>query len=147
MAEDSRPDDAALLDALKPYLALAAGFMEMSAGRAAGMAEAATQMAQSFIVQGAASGAEAKQRVEEIASAGIDPEQFTVLVRDEVDRIARRMGFVRADEIASLRRQVDRLEDEVEQMRAGLAALAQKSEGKGKGAKKHAKKATAEEGR
>lgn len=126
----------ALLDAVKPYLALAAGFMEMSAGRAAGMAEAATQMAQAIIVQGAASGAEAKQRVEEIASIGIDPDQFSSLVRDEVDRVARRVGFVRADEIASLRRQVDRLEAEVEELQT---ARADKKQGKKASGKKHKK--------
>ena len=136
MADDPRADDMALLDALKPYLALAAGFMEMSAGRAAGMAEAATQMAQSIIVQGAASGAEAKQRVEEIASIGIDPDHFSSLVRDEVDRVARRVGFVRADEIASLRRQVDRLEAEVEDLRT---AQADKKQGKKTSGKKHKK--------
>lgn len=136
MAEESRPDDVALLDALKPYLALAAGFMEMSAGRAAGMAEAATQMAQSLVTQGAASGAEAAQRVEELAAVGVDPDQFTALVRDEVDRVARRIGFVRADEIASLRRQVDRLEAEVEELRAAASAPKGGKKHEGKGGKK-----------
>lgn len=117
MADDPRSDDAALLDSLKPYLALASGFMEMSAAKAA-------EIAQSLVAQGAATGSEARQQVEALAAAGLDPEQFTAAIRDEVDRVVRRMGFVRADELASLRRQVDRLEHELEAVRGELDALA-----------------------
>ena len=116
MPEDSRPDDAALLDTLRPYLALLSGLIEMSAGKAAGLA-------QSVVSQGAATGAEASQRVVAITAAGLDPEQFASMVRDEVERAVRRLGFVRADEITSLRRQIERLEAEVEGLRAQVDAL------------------------
>lgn len=129
MAEES--DDRALLDALKPYLALASGLMEVSAGKAA-------EFAQSIVTQGAATGATAVDRVQEVAGLGIDPDQFAALVRDEVDRVARRVGFVRADEIASLRRQVERLEVEVAGLRADAETKgrkAPKGDGKGDGHK------------
>lgn len=100
-----------MLDALRPYLALLSGIIEVSAGKAAGLA-------QSVMAQGAATGAEASQRVVAITSAGLDPEQFAGAVRDEVDRAVRRLGFVRADELTSLRRQIERLEAEVDQLRA-----------------------------
>ncbi|MFM9050417.1 MAG: hypothetical protein ACKOMX_10310 [Actinomycetota bacterium] len=116
MPEDSRQDDAALLDALRPYLALLSGLIEVSAGKAAGLA-------QSVMTQGAATGAEAGQRVVAITSAGLDPEQFAATVREEVDRAVRRLGFVRADELTSLRRQIERLETEVEGLRARADAL------------------------
>lgn len=116
MPEDSRQDDAALLDALRPYLALLSGIIEASAGKAAGLA-------QSVMTQGVATGAEASQRVVAITSAGLDPEQFAAAVRDEVDRAVRRLGFVRADELTSLRRQIQRLEGEVDQLRAQVADL------------------------
>lgn len=116
MPEESRQDDAALLDALRPYLALLSGIIEASAGKAAGLA-------QSVMTQGVATGAEASQRVVAITSAGLDPEQFAAAVRDEVDRAVRRLGFVRADELTSLRRQIQRLEGEVDQLRAQVADL------------------------
>jgi len=104
-----------MLDALRPYLALLSGIIEVSAGKAAGLA-------QSVMAQGAATGAEASQRVVAITSAGLDPEQFAGAVRDEVDRAVRRLGFVRADELTSLRRQIERLEAEVDQLRAASTA-------------------------
>lgn len=105
------------LEALKPYLALASGFVEMSAGKAA-------EIAQALLAQGAATGAEAQERMETLAALGLDPDQLTAIVRDEVDKVTRRIGFVRSDEIAALRRQVDRLEVELEQVRGEVGALA-----------------------
>lgn len=116
MLDESRQDDAALLDALRPYLALLSGIIEVSAGKAAGLA-------QSVMTQGVATGAEASQRVVAITSAGLDPEQFAAAVRDEVDRAVRRLGFVRADEVTSLRRQIERLESEVDQLRVQVSDL------------------------
>ena len=128
------------LEALKPYLALASGFVEMSAGKAA-------EIAQALLAQGAATGAEAQERMETLAALGLDPEQLTAIVRDEVDKVTRRIGFVRSDELAALRRQVDRLEVELEQVRSDVSSLAaalatsptKKSGKSGKGAKKHGK--------
>lgn len=132
---DSRQDDAALLDALRPYLALLSGIIEASAGKAAGLA-------QSVMTQGVATGAEASQRVVAITSAGLDPEQFAAAVRDEVDRAVRRLGFVRADELTSLRRQIERLEAEVDQLRGQIAILGESSReaGEPKKSKKKSKK-------
>ena len=125
---------------MKPYLALASGFVEMSAGKAA-------EIAQALLAQGAATGAEAQERMETLAALGLDPEQLTAIVRDEVDKVTRRIGFVRSDELAALRRQVDRLEVELEQVRSDVSSLAaalatsptKKSGKSGKGAKKHGK--------
>ena len=133
MPEDPRQDDAALLDALRPYLALLSGIIEASAGKAAGLA-------QSVMTQGAATGAEASQRVVAITTAGFDPEQFSSAVRDEVDRAVRRLGFVRADEVTSLRRQVERLEAEVDDLRTQMASAGAEAKAAKPAKKKPAKK-------
>jgi hypothetical protein len=44
------------------------------------------------------------------------------LVREEVDRVVRRLGFAREDELSSLRREVGRLEQQVDSLRAELEA-------------------------
>jgi predicted nucleic acid-binding Zn-ribbon protein len=53
------------------------------------------------------------------------------LVREEVDRVVRRLGFAREDELSSLRREVGRLEQQVASLRAEL------DEGLAKQGKKH----------
>jgi hypothetical protein len=67
----------------------------------------------------------------EQVAALLSPEQVRVLVREEVDRVVRRLGFAREDELSSLRREVGRLEQQVGALRAEL------DEGLEKQGKKH----------
>jgi polyhydroxyalkanoate synthesis regulator phasin len=53
---------------------------------------------------------------DDLMSTGKDNREMLVgLVRSEVDRTVARMGFVREDELAALRRQVEKLQQEVRQ--------------------------------
>ncbi|MFM9135310.1 MAG: hypothetical protein ACKOT0_07740 [bacterium] len=105
----------AAIDDLRPYLQLLATLTEATVAKAAGAA-------QGVVSQGATTGSEATRRWEQMSEAGLDPDALAALVRDEVDRVARRIGFVREDELAVLRRQVERLEEELEQARQDAAA-------------------------
>lgn len=105
----------AAIDDLRPYLQLLATLTEATVAKAAGAA-------QGVVSQGATTGSEATRRWEQMSEAGLDPDALAALVRDEVDRVARRLGFVREDELAVLRRQVERLEEELEQARQDAAA-------------------------
>jgi len=60
---------------------------------------------------------------DDLLSTGKDNREMLLgLVRSEVDRTVARMGFVREDELAALRRQVQRLEEEVRaQQPSGVA--------------------------
>ena len=105
----------AAIDDLRPYLQLLATLTEATVAKAAGAA-------QGVVSQGATTSSEATRRWEQVSEAGLDPDALAALVRDEVDRVARRIGFVREDELAVLRRQVERLEEELEQARQDAAA-------------------------
>ncbi len=105
----------AAIDDLRPYLQLLATLTEATVAKAAGAA-------QGVVSQGATTSSEATRRWEQMSEAGLDPDALAAVVRDEVDRVARRLGFVREDELAVLRRQVERLEEELEQARQDAAA-------------------------
>ena len=114
-------------DDLRPYLDMASGITEAALAKAA-------EAAQAFLSQGAATGAQATRTWEQVSDAGLDPDALAELIREEVDRVAKRLGFVRDDELAALRRQVERLEDELTQARqdaaaASIAAAAAAEEG------------------
>ena len=50
-----------------------------------------------------------------------DPEMLTSVIRTEIDQVVGRMGFVREDELAALRRHVERLEAELRERPAAPA--------------------------
>ena len=56
-----------------------------------------------------------------------DRDALVALVRTEVDQVIGRMGLVREDELAALRRHVDRLERELADLRAQESAPASTS--------------------
>lgn len=115
------------LAALKPYVQIASGLMGISAAKAA-------EIAQSFLNSGGGSADEARAdrelRDEELQDealmdeeSGLSDDQVRAVVREEVDRVARRMGFVREDELASMRREIDRLARQVADMSVEVADL------------------------
>jgi polyhydroxyalkanoate synthesis regulator phasin len=75
-------------------------------------------------------------------AALLSPDQVRGIVSDEVDRIVRRLGFARADELASLRREVSRLEMQVAGLEEHIATLGAtaKANGKKDGKKSKGKK-------
>lgn len=112
-----------MIDALRSYAALAGGLTEATASKARDLA--GTIIDQALALTGRAgelSGVDAKAAVDDlaadiVASAQESREALTQLVRAEVDRAVARLGFVREDELAALRRHVERLESQV----SGLA--------------------------
>jgi len=114
---------------VRPYIQLASGLLEMSAAKAA-------ELAQGIWTQGGdAVGDVVGTAVDQggQVAAVLSPDQVRGLVRDEVDRMVKRLGFAREDEMASLRREVSRLEQQVAALEAHIARLADPS-------KKHGKK-------
>jgi polyhydroxyalkanoate synthesis regulator phasin len=57
-----------------------------------------------------------------VATSRNNRELLTGVIRSEVDKAVGRMGFVREDELAALRRHVQRLESEVHGLREQVAA-------------------------
>lgn len=103
-----------MLESMKPYLDLAAGLTEVTATKAAGLA-------QGLLAQGSAS----MPGKPSLSDLGMEPQAAEALlgaVREEVDKVAHRLGFVREDELIALRRQVERLENDLAQAREDAAA-------------------------
>lgn len=101
-----------MIDALRSYLQLASGFVEATASKA-------KESAASLISQGLESGApEISAQVTEIAEDLLEQsrtnrELLLGLIRTEIDRNIGRMGFVREEELAAVRKHVLRLEQEL----------------------------------
>lgn len=98
---------------VRPYLELASGILGMSAAKAAELAQGL--WTQGGVVVGDTVTDAVDSAVEQggQVAALLSPDQIRGLVREEVDRLVRRLGFAREDEVASLRREVGRLEQQV----------------------------------
>lgn len=135
------PDDDAMA-AVRPYLQLASGILGMSAAKAAELAQGLWTQGGDAVGDAVGQGMQAASTTGEQVAALLSADQVRSLVREEVDRIVRRLGFAREDELASLRREVSRLEQQVSALREEIVqAKSAKKHDKGKGkdkAKKHA---------
>lgn len=125
-----QPDDP--MATVRPYLQLASGILGMSAAKAAELAQGIWTQGGDAVSDAVDQGVAAASTTGEQVAALLSPDQIRALVREEVDRVVRRLGFAREDELASLRREVGRLEQQVESLRAQLDAQAAASD------KKHA---------
>jgi hypothetical protein len=111
-----------MLDAMKGYLQIASGITEVTVARARDVASA-------IIAQSVGNNADdmvegVQQLAEELLTTGKDNREMLVqLVRMEVDRAVGKMGFVREDELASLRRHVDTLESELARAQSELTQV------------------------
>ena len=122
-----------MLNDLRGYLQLANGLTDVTAAKA-------KEMAASLIAQGLILSTKAPDLVGQVQELADDllstsrnnREMLVGLVRTEVDRTVSRMGFVREDELAAVRRHVQRLEQELH---------SQNGSAKKSAAKKTAKKA------
>jgi polyhydroxyalkanoate synthesis regulator phasin len=123
-----------MFEEMRGYVQLASGLTEITTARAKELAQSLLGQGKAVVppdvvgqVQGLAD--------ELVETSRTNRELLVGLVRTEVDRAVGRMGFVREDELAALRRHVQRLEAE-------LADL-QGAKPKKKPVKKAAKKTTA----
>ncbi|CAB4930262.1 MAG: polyhydroxyalkanoate synthesis protein PhaF [Actinobacteria bacterium] len=108
-----------MLDDLRGYLQLATGLTEVTANRA-------KEAAMSLVGQGFSLSTKAPDvvgQVQELAddlvsTSKSNRELLVSMIRSEVDKAVGRMGFVREDELAALRRHVQRLEQQLDELRA-----------------------------
>jgi len=111
-----------VLDDVRGYLQLVSGLTEVTAAKA-------REIASLLIGQGLSLGTKAPDVVgqvqeladELVATSKENRDLLTGMIRSEVDKAVGRMGFVREDELAALRRHVQRLETEVGQLRADVS--------------------------
>jgi polyhydroxyalkanoate synthesis regulator phasin len=128
MSQSSDDDPIA---AVRPYVEMAAGILGISAAKAA-------ELAQGWWTQGGDAvdnGVRTAMQTPGQVGALLSPDQVRGLVREEVERVVRRLGFAREDEVASLRREVGRLEQQVAALSDRIASGGKKS-GKKSGGKK-----------
>ena len=117
---ESNPSGADPLESVRPYLAMASGILGISAAKAAELAQGLWTQGGDAVGDVVDQGVQAATATGEQVAALLSPEQVRSLVREEVDRVVRRLGFAREDEVSSLRREVGRLEQQVGSLRAEL---------------------------
>lgn len=113
-----------MLEELKPYLAMANGLTEMAR-------QQATEAARQLIAQGmvlAARGTATDADVSEVADELMETvranrEALQEMVDDSVQAAMGALGFAHIDEVAAVRKHVERLEGQVSVLRAELATL------------------------
>jgi polyhydroxyalkanoate synthesis regulator phasin len=120
------------LAAVRPYVDMAAGVLGISAAKAAELAQGLWAQGGDVVDTGVRTAVQTGDQV----SALLSPDQVRGLVREEVDRVVRRLGFAREDELASLRREVGRLEQQVSDLAGQIASMGKKSGGKKSSGKK-----------
>jgi polyhydroxyalkanoate synthesis regulator phasin len=111
-----------MLDDIRGYLQMASGLTEVTAAKA-------REMAMALVGQGMNLGTKAPDVVGQVQELADDlmatskgnRDLLTNMIRSEVDKAVGRMGFVREDELAALRRHVQRLENELGDMRSELS--------------------------
>ena len=111
-----------MLDDLRGYLQLATGLTEVTANKA-------KEAAMSLVGQGFSLSTKAPDvvgQVQELAddlmsTSKSNRELLVSMIRSEVDKAVGRMGFVREDELAALRRHVQRLEQQIDELRTQSA--------------------------
>jgi polyhydroxyalkanoate synthesis regulator phasin len=124
-----------VLDALRGYVQLATGLTEVTVAKAREAAAALLSQGLDLdrvpVVPGRDSAVSAAtvaaSQVQGLAddlleTSKANRELLTGLVRTEVDRAAGRLGFVREEELAAVRRHVSRLETQLAEVRAQIGA-------------------------
>jgi polyhydroxyalkanoate synthesis regulator phasin len=106
-----------VLDEVRGYLQLAGGLTEMTAARARDIATSLLGQGRTVVPE------EVRGLADDLVETSRNNREMLIgLIRTEVDRAVGRMGFVREDELAALRRHVQRLEAEIAQQRGEPAA-------------------------
>ena len=112
-----------MFEDLRGYLQMASGLTEVTASKA-------KEIALGLVNQGMNMSAKAPDvvgQVQELADDLVSTskenrEMLLGLIRAEVDRAVGRMGFVREDELAALRRHVQRLEQQLFDLKSGSSS-------------------------
>lgn len=121
-----------MLDAVRGYLQLAGGLTEVALRKAFEAVDGllAGDEDAEVLADDPTGGSSKADRVpmhgladDLIGQASAGAESLTSVIRGEIDRTAGRLGFVREEELAAVRRHVARLEGQLVQVRADLAAM------------------------
>lgn len=122
-----------MLDALRGYVSLATGLTEVTVSKAreaaAALLSQGLDLGKVPEVPGKDSAVAAASQVQGLADDLLETskqnrEMLVGLIRTEVDRAAGRMGFVREEELAAVRRHVSRLEDQMAELRESRGGAA-----------------------
>lgn len=135
-----------MLNDLRGYIELANGLTEVTRAKA-------QEIAMMLVSQGLALSTKApdvKGQIQELAddllsTSRHNREMLVGLVRAEVDRTVGRMGFVREDELAAVRRHVQRVEQQLHDLQGAGSTIAKKRAAKKPAAKKPADKKAAKQ--
>jgi polyhydroxyalkanoate synthesis regulator phasin len=139
-----------MLNDLRTYLQLATGVTEATAAKA-------KEVVSGLVAQGLNLTSKVQpvqdvaDQVQELADELVETsrtnrELLVGMIRSEVDKAVGRMGFVREDELAALRRHVQRLETEVTELRQQSANAGARPAAAPAGATDSASQAAADEG-
>jgi polyhydroxyalkanoate synthesis regulator phasin len=117
-----------MLDDLRTYLQMATGMTEATTAKAREAVSGLLATGMSLTSK-AVPAPEMMGQVQELAddlmtTSKNNREMLTAMIRSEVDKAVGRMGFVREDELAALRRHVQKLEGEVQELKRATAAPA-----------------------
>jgi len=106
-----------MLDDLRGYLQLASGVTEMTTARARELASSLLGPGRNVVPE------EVRGLADDLLETSRSNREMLIgLIRTEVDRAVGRMGFVREDELAAVRRHVTRLEAELAELRGSTPA-------------------------
>jgi polyhydroxyalkanoate synthesis regulator phasin len=134
-----------VMDALRGYVQLASGLTEVTRQRAQ---KAAKQLLQQTGAEGLTTGLTTKVSDladEIVATSKSNRALLQAIIANEVEGAVARLGFVRAEEVAALRRRLEKLEQETAMTTATASAgtTAKKAPVKKAGAKRTAAQTTA----
>jgi polyhydroxyalkanoate synthesis regulator phasin len=115
-----------MVDDLRNYLQMAAGLTEATTTKAKDVVASLLSSGMTLSTK-AVPPPEMMGQVQQLADGLVttskeNREALTALVRGEVDKAVGRMGFVREDELAALRRHVERLEKQLADVRSAASA-------------------------
>ena len=125
---------------LRMYLTMASGLTDVTTAKAKDVARGLVQQGLS-VMQGAdTSVVGSVQEIAEdlVSTSKANRELLTTLIRSEVDKAVARMGFVREDELAAMRKRVKDLEAQVAALSTATSTATSTASSTGTPAKKKA---------
>lgn len=115
-----------MLDDLRTYVQMASGITEATTAKArevvSGLLATGLSLTSRAVPAPDVVGQVQELADDLVATSRSNRELLTGVIRSEVDRAVGRMGFVREDELAALRRHVQRLESEVHELKSAPAS-------------------------
>lgn len=101
-----------MLEDLRGYIQMASGLTEVTAAKARDVAMSLVNQGLSLTTKAPDVVGQVQEMADDLMSTSkTNREMLLGLIRTEVDRAVGRMGFVREDELAALRRRVEHLEE------------------------------------